>query len=215
MRRFVLAITMICSIGSIAQAQSLRSDSPLWTYETERDPDLYPEFFFDSESFGCSAPFRFGDYRRVSTTEDEPELFIHLAIAGLQHCALTYGQTYVRNDVSKAFDDIAWLIDLGELQSSDNRLFALQIGYQAGSRYILLRRRGTTLSSQLEELDWRCPMDAERRVAQIDVWTQDVCVVASKAALRRIARTASRRPASAAWEILQNDDPADAGSQNH
>jgi hypothetical protein len=213
MKRFVLALAIVSVFGGVAQAQSLRSDSPLWTYQNERDADLYPQAFFDDESFGCSVPFRVGDYRRIATTEDEDDTFIRVGNYGVMHCALIYGETYDRDDVADAFEDYAWLIDLGELNDGEGRLLAFQIGVRTGSRYVLLRQRGSGLSSSFEELDWKCPVNAEHRVARIDIWTQDVCVVASKADLRRIASTAARNPAAATWELLQRDEDTPSDDQ--
>jgi hypothetical protein len=193
-----------------AQAQQLRSDSPLWTYQYERDAGLYPEAFTDKDSFGCSVPLRLGVYRRIpatSTTDDrfdDEVSFVRIENYGVFHCALLYGEADDRADADKAFEDHAWLIVLDKVRRPDggeDELLALQIGVRNGSRYELFRRRASDLSAPLEELDWRCPATAEHRVAHLDIWVQDSCVVSSKSDLRGVARSAARRPILATLEL--------------
>lgn len=209
MKQFVLALALaVIGTGSV-EAQTLRSDSPLWTYQNERDPGLYPEHFVNEDSFGCAVPLRLGIYRHSSVDDEGDETFVRIENYGVFHCALIYGETSDRADADSAFEDHAWLIELDKVRQPDGRderLLALQIGVQAGSRYILLRDRDGDLSSPLEELDWKCPASAERRTARIDVWSQNSCVISSKADLRRVARAASRRPAVATLELLPNDE---------
>jgi len=65
LKRLGLIGGLICALAGTAQAQQLRSDSPLWTYRFERDPGIYPEHFYDGDSFGCAIPMRLGVYNRV------------------------------------------------------------------------------------------------------------------------------------------------------
>ena len=210
--RLVLGLTLAGLMGGVAEAQSLRSDSPLWTYETRPDPDLFPAPFFDDDSFGCSVPLGLGLYRVTYVTDDaeEDETFVRIKNYGAIHCALTFGTAHDREDVDTAFEDFAWLIVLDEIRrpdGTDEHLLALQIGVRAGSRYVLLRRQGAGLSAPLDELDWKCPVRAERRTASIDIWRQDSCIVSSKAELRRMARMAARRPVVATWNLLPREEP--------
>ncbi|MGA0546274.1 hypothetical protein ACO2Q1_13450 [Brevundimonas sp. VNH65] len=217
MKRFGLALAMVGLVSGVAQAQSLRSDSPLWTYQNEPDPGLFPTHFFDEDSFGCSIPLGLGIYRVTSAETDEDESFVRVANYGVIHCALIYGEAYDREDAGKAFEDHAWLIQLDKLRRADGNddyLLALQIGVRAGSRYVLLRRHGPELSAALEELDWKCPANAERRTAQIDIWKQDACIIASKADLRRMARNAARRPPVATWTLLPHEEEEPSGDQD-
>jgi hypothetical protein len=188
---------LICALAGTAQAQELRSDSPLWTYRFERAPGIYPEHFYDGESFGCTIPMRLGVYHRVPTGEETDESFVRIDNYGAFHCALIYGEAGQREDAEDAFEDHAWLIVLGRTPhpgGGEDELIALQIGVRNGSRYALFRRPVRNTTTPLEELDWRCPRTAERRTATLDVWIQDVCVISSKAELRGIARAAARRP---------------------
>lgn len=193
-----------------AQAQALRSDSPLWTYQQERDAGLYPEAFTDKDGFGCSVPLRLGVYQRVPVDQQADDdsggemSFVRIDNYGAFHCALVYGEADDRADVDTAFEDHAWLIVLDKIPRPDGGedvLLALQIGIRNGSRYELFRRRASDLSAPLEELDWRCPATAEHRVAHIDIWVQDSCVVSSKSDLRGVARSAARRPILATLDL--------------
>ncbi len=205
MRPTLFAIALACTVVSGAQAQSLRSDSPLWTYETEPDAGLFPEHFTDAESFGCSIPLRLGVYRTMGTTEDPGESYMRIDNYGVFHCALIFGTAYDLTDAEKAFDDHAWLIVLGSQDrpgGGEDEFLALQIGVRAGSRYLIFKRHKNQLSAPLEELDWRCPAGAERRTARLDIWVQNSCVISSKGDLRQIARAATRRPVLARWELM-------------
>lgn len=204
-------------MGGAAQAQSLRSDSPLWTYRNEPDPGLFPEQFFSEDSFGCATPLGLGIYEITPADKDESGGFVRVTNYGVFHCALSYGEASDREAADTAFEDHAWLIQLDKIRQpggSDDYLFALQIGVRAGSRYVLLRRRGQALSAPLEELDWSCPSNAERRTSRIDIWFQDACVVSSKAELRRVARIAARRPAVSTWTLLPDAEDSPSETQD-
>ncbi|CAN5287913.1 hypothetical protein BH09PSE1_BH09PSE1_25500 [soil metagenome] len=197
MKRLGLIGGLIFALAGAAQAQELRSDSPLWTYRFERDADLYPEAFFDAGSFGCAIPMRLGVYRRVPKDDEAEESFVRIDNYGVFHCALIYGEASDHEDAAEAFEDHAWLVVLGQTPragSGEDELIALQIGVRHGSRYALFRRPANNTTAPLEELDWRCPRTAERRTAHLDIWVQDACVISSKAELRGIARAAARRP---------------------
>lgn len=212
MKWFLLALLLIITVGggaTQAQVQSLRSDSPLWTYESERDAGLFPEHFTDAESFGCSIPLRLGLYRRIEMAEDFDESFVRIDNYGVFHCAVLYGEAFDRKDADVAFEDHAWLIVLDKIPRSDgseDELLALQIGISAGSRYILLRRRSGNLSEPLDVLDWECPASAEHRRAQIGIWAQNSCITSSKTELRKIAHSAAQKPVLARLELLPPDD---------
>lgn len=202
MNRTGLVFGLICALAGTAQAEDLRSDSPLWTYQFERAPGLYPEHFTDAESFGCSIPMRLGVYHRIPKDAEAGGSFVRIDNYGVFHCALVYGEAYDREDAETAFENHAWMVVLGKTPRADggeDELIALQIGVRNGSRYALFRRNANTMGP-LEELDWRCPRTAERRTARLDIWVQDACVISSKAELRGIARAAARRPVLATLE---------------
>lgn len=197
-----LALPLIgLALGLMAlpvSAQELRSDSPLWTYDSEPNEALFPRFFTDEESFGCIHIIRTGLYRWASVDGGELEYW-RVDNYGVFHCALIVGVSPELNEAKDAFDDHAWIVRLDrvvEADGSETELLAFQIGIRTGSRYVLLRRRKSDMT-HLEELAPECPETAERRTARIDIWGQDVCVVASQEQLRSIAQTANRRPAAA------------------
>jgi hypothetical protein len=217
-KRFVWAAAIVGCFSAGAQAQTLRSDSPLWTYQNEPDPGLYPEHFVDQESFGCAVPLHLGVYRRTSTGEDADISFMRVANYGVFHCALMYGEANDPEDIDTAFEDYAWLIELDRKDRADgttNRLLALQIGIKAGSRYVLLRHRASESTTSLGELDWKCPAGAERRTARIDIWQQNACVISSKDDLRRIARIADRQPVTARWELTSAQSASFSENSDH
>jgi len=193
-----------------ASAQELRSDSPLWTYEYERNEALFPQSFHDADSFGCVHSIPTGLYRLTGVDEAEAGYWL-LENYGVFHCALLFSRAYELDEIGDGFIDYAWVVKLDEIvedDGSETELMALQIGVRSGSQYILLRKREGD-SQHLELLAQECPPSAERRTATIDIWRQDVCVVASQDQLRSIARDAHGRLAAGRLDLI----PASAGER--
>lgn len=205
MRQFAAAfagLTLGLSASPVS-GQELRSDSPLWTYETEPNEALFPRSFLDADSFGCVHAIPTGLYRWTGAEEAEPRYW-SLDNYGVFHCALLFGTAHEPEETSDAFIDYAWIVKLGDVvenDGSETELMALQIGIRSGSQYILLRRRKGD-REHLEQLAPECPPSAERRTATIDIWQQDVCVVASQDQLRSMARDAHRRPAAGRLDLI-------------
>lgn len=190
-----LALVLALSAGpTVASAQTLRADTPLWTYDDSGD-ELFPTRFSDNESFGCSNIIDPGFYRLEVQDDPDAAMFWRITNYGAFHCALTFGVAYEQEAAHEAFEGPAWIIRLGNdtVGEAAVELLALQIGIADGSRYILLRRPKNEMQG-LEVLAHRCLRGLERRVAQIDIWRQDSCIVRSKTDLRRVAREANRRP---------------------
>jgi len=122
---------------------------------------------------------------------------------------MIYGVAYDQDKSNEAFEDHAWVVKLGDdaVESDSVELLALQIGVQDGSRYVLLRRAKNEMQ-RFEVLAHRCLRGLEHRIAQIDIWRQDNCIVRSKADLRRVARDANRRPPDG--RLIWLDDVSEA-----
>lgn len=197
-------------LGVPANAQDvlLRADLPLWT--DSGDPDLFPQHFFDGDSFGCVSNVPFGDYRFIEMGEEEPSRWWRLANYGVFHCALILSRAAEQRGLDHGFNDYAWLIVLGEAETATGvvQLLALQEGVRGGSTYTLLSRpKGDDLlHPPISVLDPACPRGSVRRAPDdLDIWITSYCVVTSQSDLRRIARTAVRRPPAA---VLHHVDEA-------
>lgn len=205
--RLALVLALIAG-PTAASAQDLHADTPLWTYDDSGD-ELFPTRFSDDESFGCSNIIDPGFYRLEVQDDLDAAMFWRITNYGAFHCALTFGVAYEQEAAHEAFEGPAWIIRLGDdtVGEAAVELLALQVGIADGSRYILLRRPKNEMQG-LEVLAHRCLRGLERRVAQIDIWRQDSCIVGSKADLRRIARDANRRPPHGrlAWLDENADD---------
>ena len=201
-----LALILALMAGpTAASAQDLHADTPLWTYDDSGD-ELFPSHFSDEESFGCSNIIDPGFYRFEVRDDPDEAMFWRITNYGAFHCALSFGITYEQEEAHEAFEGPAWIVKLGDdtVGEAAVELLALQIGIADGSRYILLRRLKNEMQG-LEVLTHRCLRGLERRIAQIDIWRQDSCIVGSKADLRRVAREANRRPPGGRLVWLDED----------
>jgi hypothetical protein len=161
--------------------------------------------FYDEESFGCSSNIRFGDYREVPADEEWGESWWRIQNYGVIHCGLLFSQASNRTDLGSGFRDHAWIIVLDKVHTTGGELelLALQIGVRGGSTYLLLSRpTAGGLDASLNVLDPECPRGATRQARSFDSWRTDYCAVPSQAALRRIARAASRRPPVSVLEYV-------------
>ena len=189
----VIAAAGLLVSANVAAGQTLRSDSPLWTYDGGTT-DLYPRNFVDTDGFGCAHATRMGIWRYLPADDREWPDFWRMENYGVIHCALLFGVASDESEAATAFDDMAWMVRVGDeaTEADQSELWVLQIGVAGGSRYEVLRRSfGQT---DFDVLDPRCPGGAERRRAQIDVWVQDDCVIRSRREMTNVALAASQRP---------------------
>ena len=195
-------------IAGPAGAQTLRSDLPLWHGE-QGSEDLYPQNFFNEDTFGCQHAIWAGLYRFTpGDAEGYPEVW-RLQNYGVFHCAIIYGRGDTTEDAASAFISHAWIAKMGEVRREERtvRLLALQIGVSSGSEYVLLAQVLDDASPPvLDVLDTPCPADAERRQARIDLWGADYCVISSQDMLRAMATEALERPPLGQLTYIDQDE---------
>lgn len=210
----LLAAGSVC-LASVVHAQTIRSDSALWTYDNASS-SLYPQGFVDDQSFGCVHAINVGVWRYIETDKQDWPEYWRLSNYGVFHCALLYGRADDEAAAGEAFESYAWLARLTEPHSAPDEieLWALQIGVAGGSRYILLRRIGDDSAAPFDVLDAACPRDAERRRANIDIWVQDDCIVDAKADIVRIAQSAANRPPRGRLEFVPQAEGTQLPSQS-
>ncbi len=196
MRSFAAAVVLAgFVIAGHAESQTLRSDLPLW-HDDQGAEDIYPQYFFDEDTFGCVHLIRPGLYTFTPRdAEHYPEVW-RLQNYGVFHCAMVYGLGDTVDEAASSFMDHAWIVKLGEVRQDEGtvRLLALQIGVRQGSEYVLLVHRVDDNSApSMDVLDAPCPANARRDQARIDLWRADNCVISSQDMLRTMAREALGR----------------------
>lgn len=191
----VSVAALILALPVAAQEVMLRSDLPLWAPESD---GVEPFSFHNQDGFGCATNIGTGEYVLHLTDEDkdQPAWRIHLMITGFVHCAFTFSEGYDESNLGAARTS-AWAIPLDTVSTNagEVEILALQIGARPGSEYRLFTRSPEgALDRPLTLLDPRCPRGMKRRLSQLSTWRTDYCAVPNRAALRRIARDAARRP---------------------
>lgn len=191
---FTTSVFLALAADTTAEAQTLRSSTPLWNDVSGRKA-LYPQSYVDAESFGCILPdLKLGVYHHVDAQFPDDPSFWRIENYGVVHCALTFGTAHDEEDILTSFEDFAWVANIGESRTINAaRLMAIQIGVSGGSRYIILRSIPDSDRQRFDVLEAHCPSDAETLEANIDIWRQRVCVVESQDQLARIAREADTR----------------------
>ena len=209
MRRALAALVLSgLMVAGPTEAQTLRSDLPLW-HDEQGSEDLYPQNFFSEDTFGCEHAIWTGLYAFTPRdAEGYPEVW-RLQNYGVFHCAIIYGLGDTAEDAASAFISHAWIAKLGEVRREERavRLLALQIGVSRGSEYILLAQPlDGAAPSVLDVLDTPCPADAERRQARIDLWGADHCIINSQEMLRTMATEALDRPPLGQLTYIDQDE---------
>ena len=213
MRSLAAAVMLIgLVIAGHAESQTLRSDLPLW-HDDQGAEDIYPQNFFNEDTFGCEHAIWPGLYTFTPTDgERYPEVW-RLQNYGVVHCAIVYGLGDTVDEAASNFISHAWIVKLGEARQDEQivRLLALQIGVRQGSEYVLLAHRVDDDSAPvLDVLDAPCPANARRDQARIDLWSADNCVISSQDMLRTMAREALGR--ATLGQLAYIEDDRDSGA---
>jgi len=201
---FLLAIALIYSTPAVAAdeqpevfRETIHADLPLWT-----GPEaLSPHGFTDADSFGCASEVGFGDWvlrEKVSADANEDdETWFRLRNYGVFHCAVIVDETYERAAL-RNYGKLSYFVDLGQAQTAagPRHLWALQLGVQPGSDYLLLARPAKSEpNAPFEVLQTQCPRGAARKGPRIDIFPTGYCVINTKADFRQLVRRMILRPA--------------------
>jgi hypothetical protein len=219
MRRLVtacLAIGALMATTHNARAELwLRSDLPLsGTPGTTSWPQPCPET--DRNVIAMCARFALGIWREQFANcgadhSDQCQQWMKLEIYSLTDGGLSYWEAYRRDGFGDSSDPAA-IIELSS-PSDVVGLYAIQIGFRGGSRYLLVSasRNGRPIT-RASILDVRCPIgarDARMRKARYPTFfLPDYCVVDSVGALRRMAQEALNRSPFATMEWVENPGSA-------
>ena len=193
------SILSLCHQAHASGYTLIRSDLPLWS---ESDEGVWPVSVMTEGSFGMASIFSQGDWKVEETDctsrdADDCATWMSLQITSVFHPRFSFREALTREALKHTESEISVLVDLDQ-KSKGAKIFALQIGFRGGSRYMLVSASSeTTPIKQMTLLDARCltgqPGVERRKAAFSSIYLTDYCSVSSKVALRSIAHDALRR----------------------
>ena len=193
----------------MAQPSSVHADLPLWI-ETE---NLYPRSFTDDDSFGCSGPVKFGNWKltyRSETNEpdaDAPDVeWLKIYNYGVFHCAYGFQWSYELKDLETTSAKLGHFVELGLVDTPSGKmdLWAMQSGFSPGSDYIFVTRpNNSNPNTPYEVLDIQCPKKYIRAAGNIDIFRTDYCSINNKRSMRRFAKRMAKLPPIGKLEYVQ------------
>jgi hypothetical protein len=183
------------------------SDLPLKPF---KDQDMWPRAYGWDSMDGKYSPFGFGDWalRPTGCSDDTCLRYVRLD-SGYQLEGYGFDETDWRRELSDhGSPALIFKLEAG----AGSTLFALQIGYRGGSRYIVVSATpdGNGDFRTMTLLDAQCLTGAglrwRRSLSDPPEPEEDYCVVPSMAALRTIARAALNRAPLASLTFLGHQD---------
>ena len=207
LRWFVLFLTVLAAPAAAQDLLTVHSDLP---FLPKPGQTVFPYSCGGADEIATCSEFKMGNWKKHELCgTDECGGWIGLWNRSLFHPALSFRETMTR-DEDKSYEP-ALMIRLTP-RSERKQLYALEIGFETGSRYTLLAGEGE-MPKHVEILDLRCEGDgaAWRRPPEpISIFRTDYCSVASIDALERMAREALKRPPYATLDWI-DDKPDDPG----
>lgn len=197
----MLAGLLASAAPAVAQDVLLRSDLPLWT---EVDDNVWPRSFTDSDGMGCVYPLPAGFWTRVDAGTPRQVTSVRVRNQGIVHCVLGVS-TSDESPPEWGDEEPAMLVDFGKAPrpGGDLSLYALQVGFRGGSRYVLFAAEPAKGQiRRLLVLAPECPDEWVRKSQKATVWLTEYCAVPNEAGLRRIAEAAARKPPVGTLEYL-------------
>ena len=171
----------------------IHSDLPLWGAEEE---GVWPQHFYDEESFGCAHNVKLGDWQLKS--RDDEESWYSLQNYGAFHCFLIVREGYKQAEMAYGDTRYSFLVNLGKFKFMDNatELWTLQLGGRPGSDYILLARTSPKDQpiNSFDVLQVKCPRRNVRSGPALDGLISRYCAINSQRDLRRLAKRMAKLP---------------------
>jgi hypothetical protein len=182
---------------------AIRSDVPLWS---EYGDGAWPRAHQTDGSFGYHSVFRLGDWRlaesglcdRAQVLSSACAKWLRLTIISAFHGTFRWITADTRGELEPGHYEIAVIAPLDDDDPQRARLYAVQLGTNPGSQYILVSvnplpgniARMTVLAAQC-----RGNPRTVIRKGPDSIWINRYCVVKTRATLRELAREAlNRRP---------------------
>lgn len=229
MRRIQSQIAAAVATAFIAAhtacAAPLRSDVPLWPSGGD---NVWPQSITSKDELGFTSIVGVGDWRLhyADCEGDGDDCFTWLRIGffSVIDGGFTVGEARTRKGLDDAISEPAFFVALPKLDRSDGaKVFVLQIGFRAGSRYLLLRGHGKPLYKQFDVLDGSCEGAGatawsslgyrERRAPEHGFFRTDYCAVRTVNGLERLAVKALSPKPEQTMEFVGAADEAKPGAE--
>jgi len=215
MRYACIVAALFLSVVPAAAEELVRSDLPLWSIGEER---VWPESANGRDGLPAQYTiFQPGEWRLVSPDcegseeSDACQSWLRLSIASLFHGGFVVETASSRATLGQGGNGDGGIALIAELpmHRPGAKLYAVQIGFKGGSTYWLLSAADTIPVKKLSRLDAKCsdaPTGAYWREAKVrGYYLTGYCAVRDKAALRRMAEAALRRPPLSTWEFVPSE----------
>ncbi|HEX4860077.1 MAG TPA: hypothetical protein VFV07_02495 [Rhizomicrobium sp.] len=207
LRWFVLFLTVLAAPAAAAQDRlTVHSDLP---FLPKPGQTVFPYTCGGADEIATCNEFQMGNWRvHELCGVDECGGWVGLRNYSPIHPALSFRETMTQDD-DKPYEP-ALMIRLTP-GSERKQLYALEIGFETGSSYMVLAGE-SEMPKHVEILDLRCEGDGavRRGLPQpLGIFRTDYCSVASIDALERMAREALKRPPQATldWTDDKPDEP--------
>jgi len=212
--RFVFGLAFMGAMAtySVAQSSLIHADLPLW----DNGDGLWPRGFSDDESFGCTGPLKFGDWKATYFPESEDEEaytpdaeFLNIYNYGVMHCAYGFQWADSLDEVSSAEAKLGHLVEIGKINTPRGvrKLWVIQQGFRPGSSYILLASEDNDLIRiKFEILPMNCPKPYERDAGTIGIFMTRYCSINDKASFKRFAKRMAKLEPVGTLEFLPNEE---------
>jgi hypothetical protein len=205
----IAAICLAATPVSAQTPETIRSDLPLWS---EAHPDAWPQPIEGDDAIGFGSIFRLGYWRQIDRDCPEPstcEVWWRLELASVFHGAFSLSTGEERSNLDGALSGSAVIVEL-QPHKTKGQLYALQVGFLGGSRYVLLSASAALPVKQMTILDGRCE-DAgrhavRRKAAFYTRYLTAYCAVRNREGLLMMARAAADRPPLATLEWVESDE---------
>lgn len=215
MKRSLVLALVLSALAVPAAALEIRSDLPLWGAGESREP-VWPQHFFEGDSFGCRYNIMTGDWR-YRDADDQPDGgdWLRISNYGLMHCAARFGEAYRREALRGGKLELGFIVGLGDKRGPQGveRLYALQIGLHS-ARYVLLAAPAATPPGdqpieRFRVLDADCPRANLRKGPTIDIFRTSYCVVNDRRTMISVARAAAAKPSETWLERVGGFEPTE------
>lgn len=221
--------TGLMAAAHVAAAAPIRSDVPLWPTGGDGD-NVWPQAITSKDELGFTSIVAVGDWRLRYTDCDPKEsgddcyTWLRLEFFSLIDGGVTVTEARTRKGLDDAIGTPALFVTFPNLDRSDGaKVFALQIGFRGGSRYIVLKGRGQPLYKQFDILDGVCEGDGaaawtsrgyrERRAPEHGFFLTDYCAVRTVKGLENLAiKGLAAKPEQAMEFVGSLDEAADKPS---
>lgn len=211
----VLALFAVFASPNAASASGaiVRSDLPLWSEEAK---DVWPRFYMRNGQMGMESIFAVGDWRMrtAGCSQSDPsiacETWLRFSFLGPTDPGFIVTQAPTRPALAVAGVPSV-IADLGAAPGAPTtRLYAIQIGFEGGSQYILVSAAQADVR-QMAVLSVNCSTGRRqgvvpRRAKFYTAFATAYCAVGSSQALRALALDAFARPPVAALEWVGGPD---------